>query len=210
MQAPVVVIGVAGPSASGKTTLCRALEAHLGSAQCTVIPMDAYYRDLSALSPEVRARVDFDRPAALELDLLVEHVRTLRRGGEVDVPDYCFASHTRKESSSRASSTPVVIVEGLFALAHPGLREELDLAVFVEAPDDECLRRRIDRDVATRGRTVDEVTTRYASHVRPAAEQCILPSQSAADVSVSGTTPVDKLVAKVLARLPRARESLPV
>jgi uridine kinase len=201
VSTPVVVIGVAGPSASGKSTICRALAARLGTDHCTVIPMDAYYRDLSALEPEARAKVDFDRPAALEMDLLLEHVRTLRQGGAVDVPVYDFASMTRAPGSSKAQAARVVIVEGLFALADPALVDELDLAVFVETPDAECLRRRIDRDTTSRGRTAAEVTERYEAYVRPAAEQCVLPTRVRADVSVNGTLPIDGLVEDVLARI---------
>ena len=149
--------------------------------------MDRYYRDLSHLPPDERNATDFDSPQAIEIELLAEHLVALVAGRSVRTPNYDFATHTRVGPGTLMEPAPVLLVEGLFCLAHERLRQQLDWSVFVETPDRTCLERRVARDVADRGRTAEQVREQYARQVRPAAERLVLPSLRYARRIVSGT-----------------------
>jgi len=196
MREDTLIVGVAGASGSGKTTLCRALAERLG-ADCVVLEMDRYYRDLSHLSPADRETVDYDRPDALDLALLVEHLGELAAGHAAAVPVYDFATHTRRPVGEILPPARVVLVEGLFCLAHDALRECFDVSVFVDACASVCLDRRVARDVAARGRTADQVREQYASTVLPAAQRYVWPSARFAGVTVDGMRPVEQLCDEV-------------
>ena len=184
MPAKPAIIGIAGISCSGKTTLARQLCQILPGA--AILPLDAYYRDLGHLDPPARSQTNFDAPEALDYPLLLEHLQELARGAAVNRPLYSFATHTRQRATQRLEAAPFLLVEGLFALYWPQVRALYRLAVFVVAPHSVCLQRRLQRDVAERGRTPQSVRHQYQRHVQPMAEKYVLPTQAHADLVVDG------------------------
>lgn len=201
-----VLVGIAGPSGSGKTTLARHLCTTLNS---TLLPLDAFYRSLDHLPVAERAHRNFDHPDALESDLLVEQLRALAHGQAIDRPCYDFVHHTRKPGhTERIEPTAFLIIEGILALHYPDLRALFDLAVYVQAPVELCLARRLDRDIRQRGRTAEAVREQFRLTTRPMAEQFVLPSAAHADLVVLGTDPVSLSLDRILADL-RARSLLP-
>jgi uridine kinase len=181
-----LLIGIAGGSGSGKTTLAMGAAEALPLGHVVVIPHDAYYRDLGHLRFEDRAGHNFDEPAALDNERLVEDLGQLRAGAAIARPNYDFATHTRLAENTRVAPCPLVIVEGILVLAVPALRELLDLKVFVEASEPTRLARRIERDIAERGRTRASAETQYFRHTRPMHDRHVEPSRRYADVVVSG------------------------
>jgi uridine kinase len=194
------LIGIAGPSGAGKTLLAQTVGTALGAP---ILSLDSYYRDLAHLSYDERASTNFDDPAALDDTLLAEHLSALAAGAEIDIPVYDFARHTRSSRVERLRAREFVIVEGLFALHWESVRRLLGLRVYVEAPDQTCFARRLDRDMRERGRSRESVQTQYDSSVRPMAARYIYPSRKHADVVVSGLDPVGRCAEKVLAALGR-------
>jgi uridine kinase len=198
-----LVIGIGGCSGSGKTTLARELTLQLDA---TLLPLDFYYRDLSHLSPEERAQQNFDHPDSLEHDLLVEHVKALVLGQTIACPIYDFATHTRvPDRTEPITSTAVLIVEGILALHYPKLRALYDTSIYVDAPPDVCLTRRIHRDVRERGRTEESVLAQYEATARPMAELYVLPSAPCAHIAVEGTESLDWSVEQILRKLHHLR-----
>ncbi len=181
------LIGVAGPSGSGKSTFAQALAG--GFPGGLVLSADDYYRDLGHLSPEERAAVNFDHPAALDLDALAADLAALRQGQAVEVPVYDFATHTRGPRPRRLAPAGLVVVEGVLLLHAPAVRAQLDIKVYVDAPMDICLLRRLRRDILERGRSVASVLTQYEESVRPMALAYVLPQADLADHTVSGEGP---------------------
>lgn len=197
-----LILGIAGASGSGKTRLGRELTTQLSAL---LLPLDLYYRDLSHLSADDRARQNFDHPDSLEVDLLLHHLDELTAGRSVDLPIYDFSSHTRLHGqTTRAHSAPVLIVEGILALHYPALRRHFDLSVFVQTPNAVCLTRRIYRDVRERGRTEATVREQFTSTTLPMAEQFVFPSAAHASVTVDGTESLDWSVASILHALGRS------
>lgn len=190
------LIGIAGPSCSGKTQLARWLSQELGAP---MLNLDHYYLDLSHLTLEERARTNFDEPHSVDHDAIIEHAQALRGGQGVHAPRYDFARHTRAPGDEVIGPGEVVILEGLFAFCWPELRDLFDLKLFMEAPDRVCLERRLDRDVVERGRTPESIREQYAKTVRPGARQYILPCAQWADLVMSGTDPVEASGARALA-----------
>lgn len=195
------LIGIAGPSCSGKTTLASALAAALDSA--SVLPMDMYYRDLAHLSLPERASVNFDAPGALDWPLLVEHAARLAAGHAVDAPVYDFATHTRSRERRTVLPGNFVVVEGILALHHSELASVFDVRVYVDTPDEVCLARREVRDVRDRGRTLESVRRQYSGHVRPMAERYVFPQKELADIAASGNAPLEESVAAILGHIRR-------
>ncbi len=195
-------IGVAGLSGSGKTALARKLAPHL---EAEVITLDAYYHPQSHLALADRAHLNFDHPDALDWTLLSSHLASLTRGESIDEPLYRFDQHTRAASTRRIDPKPIVIVEGILALHHAGVRHHLDLAVFVTTREEECLRRRLERDIAERGRTRESVLEQYYRTVWPMAMEYVLPSREHATLVVSGEEPLDESVGAVLKMLQSRR-----
>ncbi len=178
------VIGIAGGSGSGKTTIARSVVERVGSGRVVLIPHDAYYRDRSDLPPEERARINYDHPDSLENELLAAHLETLRRGEAIERPVYDFATHTRTAARVRVAPAPVILVEGILILAEPRLRELFDLRIFIDTDADLRLLRRLRRDLLERGRTVDSVLAQYEATVRPMHLQFVEPSKRYADLIV--------------------------
>lgn len=179
-----VLIGIAGGSASGKTLVARRIHEALGSRRVVVVKQDSYYRDLSGMSEEQRARQNFDHPDAFDLGLLYEHLRTLMEGGFVDEPVYDFTHHRRFPQTQRIGGASVIVLEGILILADADLRDLMDIKVYVETEPDVRLMRRLRRDVEERGRTVSSVLDQYENFVRPMHLQFVEPSKRYADVIV--------------------------
>ncbi|MEJ7601477.1 MAG: uridine kinase [Kofleriaceae bacterium] len=182
-QRPLVV-GIAGGTGSGKTTVAHKLAAAMPAGRCTTIEHDAYYRDQAHMSAEERAKINYDHPASLESDLLAEHLRELRAGRGVEIPIYDFANHTRRTETRPVQATRVVIVEGILVFTEPALREQLDIKIFVDTDSDIRLIRRIRRDIEQRGRTFQSVRDQYYATVRPMHLEHVEPSKRWADLIV--------------------------
>jgi uridine kinase len=194
------LIGIAGPSCSGKSSLAKALCLALPEP-ASILTLDSYYLPLDHLPLNERDRCNFDQPDALEWDLIVAHVRQLARGEVANQPVYLFDQHTRASAVRCIQATPFVILEGLLALYDQRVREELHTRIFVNAPDQLCFERRRRRDVAERGRTPASVWQQYNETVRPMAKQFILPTQAYADVVIDGDQPLSVLVPLVLRQI---------
>jgi uridine kinase len=178
-----LVIGIAGGTGSGKTTIARAI-ADAIRPDVAVLDHDAYYRDQAHLAPEVRAKINFDHPDALDNELLLEHVRALRQWRDVAKPTYDFATHARLRETVAVAAAPVVIVEGILPLAIPALRAEFDVKIFVDTAADIRLMRRIRRDIEQRGRTFGSIRQQYYETVRPMHEAFVEPSKQYADLII--------------------------
>lgn len=178
-----LVVGIAGGSGSGKTTVAHKLAGSM-PGRASVIEHDAYYRDQSHLTLEQRAETNYDHPKSLESDLLAQHLRELREGRGVNVPIYDFANHTRKTETRRVEPARVIIVEGILVFTEPVLREQMDIKIFVDTDSDIRLIRRIRRDLEQRGRSFASVRDQYYSTVRPMHIEHVEPSKRWADLIV--------------------------
>jgi len=177
-----LVVGVAGGSGSGKTTVVRKIVESVGASHVTVLEHDRYYRDRHDLRLEERATLNWDHPDSLETDLMVRHVRDLRQGQPIDVPRYDFARYAREEASERVSPRRTIIVEGILIFADPDLRRLMDVKVFVDTDDDIRFIRRLERDTTERGRTMRSVIDQYLGTVKPMHRDFVEPSKRYADV----------------------------
>ncbi|HZD31091.1 MAG TPA: uridine kinase [Candidatus Angelobacter sp.] len=194
------LIGIAGPSGAGKSYLARHLAPRFSAR---VLSLDHYYRDLAHLSPEQRARTNFDDPSALEHELLITQVADLRAGRAIQVPGYDFTVHTRTDITRWFDPAPFVIVEGLFTLYWPKLRELLGTSVYVDMNDDICLDRRQERDVRERGRTPESVLQQFRATVAPMAERYVRPTRQHAHVVLSGCAPIEDGVESIVEHIRR-------
>ncbi len=202
-QVPLIrkplVLAIAGCSGSGKTTLAAELATQLDA---TLFPLDLYYRDLSQFPLDTRHKRNFDHPDSLESELILEHVRALAEGHAIDRPVYDFATHSRVAGSyTHIQPKPVVIVEGILALHYRELLPFYNVSIYVNAPDDVCLMRRIHRDVRERGRTADSVREQFLETAQPMAHQYVLPCAGEATLMVEGTDALDWSVEQVLHHL---------
>ena len=178
------VIGVAGGSGSGKTTVVRRIVDSLGPDQVTLLDHDRYYRDRNDLRLEERAALNYDHPDALETDLMVAHVRALKAGTAVDVPQYDFTRHARLSEIETFQPRRALIVEGILVFTDAALRELMDIKVFVDTDSDTRFIRRLQRDVAQRGRTMESVIDQYQHTVKPMHLEFVEPSKRYADVII--------------------------
>jgi uridine kinase len=196
------IIGIAGPSSSGKTELARQLAAKIpGTA---IVSLDSYYRGMEEIPLEERKKVNFDHPDSLDWELLHQHLVAIANGRAFEEPVYSFAGYARTAETRRIEPSPYLIVEGLFVLYWPELRRMLDTKVYVNTDPAVCFNRRLTRDVAERGRTPESVTRQYRETVQPSAEWFVYPTQKYADLTVSGEEPFDKSTTAVLAELHQA------
>ena len=179
-----IVIGVAGGSGSGKTTVVRKIFEAIDDSRVTVIEHDRYYRDRNDLRLEERAALNYDHPDSLETDLLVRHVNELRAGRSVEVPVYDFARHARKHETETITPRRALIVEGILIYTDPALRKLMDVKVYVDTDDDTRFIRRLRRDISERGRTVESVIEQYMSTVKPMHLEFVEPSKRYADIIV--------------------------
>jgi uridine kinase len=182
--AETFVVGVAGGSGSGKTTVARALSDALSSDHVALIEQDCYYHDQSHLRPEERALVNFDHPDALDMELLAMHIDSLRAGHPIDKPQYDFERHVRAPVTDRVDPRPVLLVEGILALADPRLRQRMHLKIYVDTDPDIRVFRRIRRDLEHRGRSFAQVRKQYYETVRPMHIAFVEPSKRHADVII--------------------------
>jgi uridine kinase len=187
-----VIIGIAGGSGSGKTTVVRRLMASLGDEKVSVLEHDRYYRDRSDLRLEERASLNYDHPDSLETDLMVRHVAELKAGRAVEAPLYDFARYVRRTTTETVAPRRAIIVEGILIFADAALRAQMDIKVFVDTDDDTRFIRRLRRDVAERGRTMDSVIDQYLATVKPMHLEFVEPSKRYADVIIpqGGHNPV--------------------
>lgn len=184
MAARPVVVGVAGGSGSGKTTVARALAASFRAEQVQIVLMDSYYKDREGVPLEERKRINYDHPDAFDEGLLVEHVAALKDGRTIEQPVYDFTRHERRKERVTVQPSKVVILEGILVLAVEALRPLLDLKLFVDTAADLRFLRRLQRDITERGRTPDSVIEQYLATVRPMHEAFIEPSRRHADLIV--------------------------
>jgi uridine kinase len=197
------LIGIAGPSSSGKSELSKQLVANLPGTE--VVSLDSYYRELAGLTLKERAHFNFDHPDALEWELLQEQLLGLAHGEPIEEPVYDFSTHSRRPEKRHIDATEIIIVEGLFVFYWDALRAMLDLKVFVDAPDEVCFERRLRRDIAERGRTPESVREQYARTVRPGRELYVVPTMEYADLVVSGEQSIHLSTNAVMDRLSFAR-----
>ncbi len=179
-----VVIGVAGGSGSGKTTVAQRLLAAIGEPHITYLPHDSYYRDLDAIPRVGGEIVNFDHPDALETSLLVEHLAQLRRGEPIQAPVYDFSTHSRSPHTRTIYPAPIILVEGILIFADPELRAQLDVRLYVDADPDIRFIRRLERDINERGRTLESVIHQYLESVRPMHLEFVEPSKRYADLII--------------------------
>lgn len=197
------MLAIAGCSGSGKTTLARELTTQL---EATLFPLDLYYRDLSQFPLDARDKQNFDHPDSLESELILEHVRTLASGLPIQRPIYDFRTHSRVHGTfDRVTPTRVVIVEGILALHYDALIPHYDFSIYVNAPNEVCLKRRIHRDMRERGRTEASVRAQFEATAKPMADLYVLPSQARATLTVEGTDSIDWSVEQVLQSLHQCR-----
>jgi uridine kinase len=179
-----MIIGICGGTGSGKTTVANRILESVKACEVVFIQQDSYYRNLKDLPLDYRNLANFDHPDALDNDLLVNHVRKLRAGEPIELPLYDFKTHTRLVETRPVEPKPIVIIEGILIYAEPRLLEQMDIKVFVDTPDDIRFIRRLRRDVAERGRTVESVIEQYLGTVRPMHMQFVEPSKRHADVII--------------------------
>jgi uridine kinase len=177
-----IVIGVAGGSGSGKTTVVRRIVESVGPDDVTVLEHDRYYRERNDLRLEERAALNYDHPDSLDTDLLVQHLRLLRSGETIALPAYDFALYTRRPSNDTALPRRAIIVEGILIFTDAGLRNLMDIKVFVDTDDDTRFIRRLQRDISERGRTVQSVIDQYLTTVKPMHLEFVEPSKRYADI----------------------------
>ena len=177
------IIGVAGGSASGKTSIVKILKDDLGD-KAQVIYLDSYYRGFAELSLAERKQLNFDHPESFEADRLVRDLKDLKAGRAIDMPIYDYVAYERKAATCRVEPHEVILIEGLLVLYYPDLRELLDLKVYVATDSDERLIRRIKRDTIKRGRTLESVLQQYQATVKPMHEQFVEPSKKHADIII--------------------------
>jgi uridine kinase len=196
-----LIIGIAGGSGSGKTTVANLIMERTGAKHIALIAHDSYYKDLTKLAPEERRRVNFDHPDSLDSQLLIQHLQALKRGESVEVPVYDFKLHTRTQMTIHIESQPVILVEGILIFAEPALRRLFDIKIFVDTDADIRFIRRLQRDIAERGRSSDSVVNQYLTTVRPMHLEFVEPSKRYADVIVPeggmNTVALDMIVARV-------------
>ncbi|HEX7176162.1 MAG TPA: uridine kinase [Pyrinomonadaceae bacterium] len=179
-----MIIGICGGTGSGKTTVAKRILESVRACEVVFLQQDSYYRNLADLALVFRETVNFDHPDSIDNDLLVEHVRELKAGRSVELPVYDFKTHTRRAETLRVEPKPITIIEGILIFADPRLLAEMDIKVFVDTPDDIRFIRRLRRDVAERGRTVESVIEQYLTTVRPMHMQFVEPSKRVSDVII--------------------------
>ncbi len=205
------IIGVAGGTGSGKTTVGRRIQAAVGFDRIAYLEHDRYYRDHSHLSPEDRAHSNYDHPDSLDTPLLVDHLHTLCAWQPVDVPIYDFAEHARTGRTTRVMPEPVILVEGILILSEREVRDLIDMRIYVDTAADIRFIRRLQRDMAERGRTLESIIEQYLSTVRPMHLEFVEPSKRYADIIVpdggNNHVALDMIVSRIFAILADAATS---
>lgn len=194
------IIAIAGPSCAGKTETSKSVARLLNAP---IVSLDSYYRDLSHLEFDQRTKFNFDEPAALDHELLIEHLRDIAAGKTIYTPVYDFVAHNRTRKAEQIDPASFLILEGLFVLYWDDVRHLCDTTVYVDSPDDICLQRRRYRDVRERGRTLESVIKQYQGTVRPMAAKYVWPTKAFADIVVSGIESLDHCASQVIDEIAR-------
>jgi len=201
----VIVIGIAGGTASGKTTVVRSIYDRLPGEHVSLLPQDSYYKDMSHLPMADRLQVNYDHPDAIEFDLLLQHIRMLKTGLSVEVPIYDYVTCTRNTGAHTVKPQEILIVEGIMIMTDVRLRQQMDIKIFVDTDADDRLIRRIRRDVGERGRAVDSVLEAYETRVKPMHNLFIEPTKRYADLIIpqggSNHVAIDVLTSMIHAKL---------
>lgn len=184
MQGKTIIIGISGPTASGKSLLANTIVDELGTDQVAIISEDSYYKDRQNLSYEERCKINYDHPDALDHELLCQHLKQLQNDETVQIPVYDFGQHLRSDETRQIGRHQIIVIEGILLFADPKLRKMLDIRIYMDAPLDICLIRRLERDIQERGRTLTSVLQQYQETVRPMYLQFIEPSKKFADIIV--------------------------
>ncbi|MCA1590861.1 MAG: uridine kinase [Acidobacteria bacterium] len=184
MKITIMIIGICGGTGSGKTTIARAILDEIGVENVVLIEQDSYYRNLSDMPLDARHQANFDHPDSIDSDMLVNHLKRLKQGQQVEMPLYDFKTHTRSDRIEIIEPRPVVIVEGILIFAEPRVLDLLDVRVFVDTPDDIRLMRRIKRDINERGRTFERTLDQYERTIRPMHFEFVEPSKRHADIII--------------------------
>ncbi len=180
----MLIIGIAGGTGCGKTTVVNQIINELPDNEVCIISQDSYYKDTSHLSYEERTRINFDHPNAIDFELLGTHLKALRAGKTIEQPVYSFVAHNRTEETVTTAPSKVMIIEGILILTNPIIRDLLDIKIYVHTDSDERLIRRLKRDIAERGRDMQEVLDRYQSTLKPMHQQFIEPTKAYADLII--------------------------
>tara|TARA_B100000809_G_scaffold61009_2_gene57625 strand:- start:12284 stop:12895 length:612 start_codon:yes stop_codon:yes gene_type:complete len=180
----MILIGIAGGTGSGKTTVVNKIATSLPQENVTILPQDAYYKDNSQLTFEERKKINYDHPISIDFDLLLNHISELKKGNNVNQPIYSYTTHSRSEDYKVVHPKKILIVEGILAFTNEELRNHCDIKIFVHTDADERLIRRIRRDITERGRDVQEVLTRYEKTLKPMHNQFIEPTMKYADMII--------------------------
>ncbi len=180
----MLIIGIAGGTGSGKTTVVRQIMDELKNEEVDVISQDSYYQDTTNLPFEERVKINFDHPKSIDFELLVDHLKELKAGKSIDEPIYSFMEHNRTSETRTIHPRKVIIVEGILILTHPEVRDMFDIKIYVHADSDERLIRRLKRDINERGRDLDEVLWRYQTTLKPMHQQFIEPTKEFADIII--------------------------
>ena len=196
-----LVIGIAGGTGSGKTTVANVILQRVGAQRLSFLPHDAYYRDQKSLSPAQRAAINYDHPDSLETDLLVRHLNDLKQNQAVEMPIYDFTTHSRTDRTVHVEPRQVILVEGILIFYEQALRELFDVKIFVDTDADIRFIRRLQRDIIERGRTTESVIQQYLTTVRPMHMEFVEPSKRYADVIIPegglNTVALDMVIARV-------------
>jgi uridine kinase len=180
----MLIIGIAGGTGSGKTTVVRQILDELNNDEVDVISQDSYYQDTSHLPLEERKKINFDHPKSIDFDLLVSHLKDLKAGKTIEQPVYSFKDHNRTSETVTTQPKKVIIVEGILILTHTDIRDMFDIKIYVHADSDERLIRRLKRDINDRGRDLEEVLWRYQTTLKPMHQQFIEPTKEFADIII--------------------------
>ena len=180
----MLIIGIGGGTGSGKTTVVNQILSEFPAGEVEVISQDSYYKDTSHLSFEERCKINFDHPQSIDFELLESHLKSLKNGNNINQPVYSFKTHNRTGETTVTKPKKVVIVEGILILSNTELRSLFDIKIFVHADSDERLMRRLKRDIAERGRDLDEVLERYQTTLKPMHQQFIEPMKAFADIII--------------------------
>ena len=195
-----MICGIAGGANAGKTTIVNALKERFAAEDkaLAILPLDSYNRDHSDLSLADRAKINFDHPDAFEHDLYLKHLALLKQGEVVDIPVYDFSTHSRTTEVERIEPAELIIGEGHLLFVIPEVVREFDARIFISAPEELRLKRRLERDVRERGRTPESICTQFAATVAPMHDKYIEPSSSLADLILEGSAPIEESLEKVL------------